>query len=490
MSISNASSCVSLSGEKTKILLQFAKIHYCQTAIKGTLSNNMTLSMNNSFVHNNNQGLDLSTRRGSFASVVLFNSSFIDNENNAIQIGHEIYGQQTENISVIAEYCLFTSSISISNCNPGVFISIKKSRFEMTKRYYPNAVSSYAGYMNVHIQDTEFGEETGRLFLRFCKSDSHTGSVLDRQINITRNTFNRTRDIRAIDIDYGYTYRPLEHKINISDNTFTSLTRPSLRYHIIRMNFQYTDHLLVIKNNIFRMDKLTNTYAIYIYRRISSLYFENNQFFNGSQAIFLHVASNPKAVGLISNNTFDSFTGVDARSNDEVIHLNYVSDTPLLVKNNQFRYNNGTVIRLLTPDVKIYGNAFENPTADYNVKFDSTQFRSQVVNASFNYWGSADIKQISQKIYDKAYNSDLAEIQYLPFLGSWNISDVQETTSSFVGDESQIGGAVNGNITLSRDGSPYTVVSNIEIKYTDVLIIEAGVKIYFPENIGITVVGK
>ncbi|KAJ8311794.1 hypothetical protein KUTeg_010649 [Tegillarca granosa] len=212
--------------------------------------------------------------------------------------------------------------------------------------------------------------------------------------------------------------------------------------------------------------------------------------FNGSQALLLQVTNRPKAISLISNNTFDSFTGVHAGSHDEVVHLNFVSDTNLLVKENQFRNNNGTVIRLLTPDVIFYGNSFENPTSDYNIKFDSTGFRSQVVNASFNYWGSADLKAISQKIYDEAYDFDLAQIMYLPFLGSWNISDVQETTSSFVGENSQIGGAVNGNITLSRDGSPFTVVSNIEIKYADVLIIEAGVKIYFPENVGITVVGS
>ncbi|XP_052768621.1 uncharacterized protein LOC128208938 isoform X1 [Mya arenaria] len=137
-------------------------------------------------------------------------------------------------------------------------------------------------------------------------------------------------------------------------------------------------------------------------------------------------------------------------------------------------------------------NFFENPNAKFNLKASaiaSYAAKNIIVNASLNFWGSDDPKEIENTLFDADYDGTLLDVIYRPYLGSKNISDIQNRVINFVSGN-RIGGLVEGNVTLLLTGSPYTVVSNIEVGVNDTLKIEAGVVLRFKSDIGIIVHGQ
>ena len=69
-------------------------------------------------------------------------------------------------------------------------------------------------------------------------------------------------------------------------------------------------------------------------------------------------------------------------------------------------------------------------------------------------------------------------------------SYLQDEESSFIGANNEIGGAVNGDVTLTADAGPYTVIANIAVQNEDTLTLTAGVVLKFKPNLTMTVDGK
>lgn len=114
---------------------------------------------------------------------------------------------------------------------------------------------------------------------------------------------------------------------------------------------------------------------------------------------------------------------------------------------------------------------------------------SKFVNASLNFWGTTNLEEIAKTIYDVEYDDTLVDIISRPYLGSKNTSDVQDKDVSFLTGY-EIGGQINGNITLPFNGSPYLAVSNIRVTKNDTLTTEASVVIYINRDIRMSVTGK
>ncbi|KAL5014474.1 hypothetical protein ScPMuIL_008744 [Solemya velum] len=212
----------------------------------------------------------------------------------------------------------------------------------------------------------------------------------------------------------------------------------------------------------------------------SGLDIVNNFFNSGSGAISVTPAG--MAAITIRNNTFTNCTS------NNLINLDYGEEMIRFEENRLFN-NSGTMLTLKLVNVLVKYNFFDNPQATCNIKFDSTDFVGQTVNATLNYWGLGDFKSISRTIYDAAFNTQYADVVISLFLGSMNYSDIQTAVDSFLDTNGNIGGKVEGNVTLSIEGSPYLVINNIIVESEDVLIIEPGVILMFLQGINMQVEG-
>ena len=95
---------------------------------------------------------------------------------------------------------------------------------------------------------------------------------------------------------------------------------------------------------------------------------------------------------------------------------------------NDFANNTATLISTNTPYVAIHENFFAKSDnyAFFTINVTATGQAQQndVMNASLNYWGTSDVSFIARRIYDKNDNATLAEVQFLPFLASRDVTDI------------------------------------------------------------------
>lgn len=93
-----------------------------------------------------------------------------------------------------------------------------------------------------------------------------------------------------------------------------------------------------------------------------------------------------------------------------------------------------------SPNTSIQQNFFENENASYTIRsLSNSDSISKFVNASLNYWGTTNLKEIAKTIYDVEYDDTLVDIIFRPYLGSKNTSDVQDKDVSFL-TGNEIGG--------------------------------------------------
>ena len=76
-------------------------------------------------------------------------------------------------------------------------------------------------------------------------------------------------------------------------------------------------------------------------------------------------------------------------------------------------------------NVEVYHNVFDNPGSSYDVG-NGVEVTSSLdrINATLNYWGTANELIIQNRIFDFDDSSFLATIDYIPLLLSADLSDV------------------------------------------------------------------
>ncbi|CAG2196098.1 unnamed protein product [Mytilus edulis] len=218
----------------------------------------------------------------------------------------------------------------------------------------------------------------------------------------------------------------------------------------------------------------------------SVTFISENTFHQGIDCVKIDVHNSDLNL-TISDNLFVENVGSTAVLN--LLQPN-VNVPPILLLGNIFQNNLNTILLFRSPNMFIFHNIFENPNGTFNIKINSAaQYQNEIVNASLNFWGTTDVKEIGQKIYDKNYDDTLMDVLFRPYLGSRNFSDIQNEEPPFISSTGDVGGRVNGELTLTVDRSPYTVTANIEVGEFDTLTLDPGVTLLFNKDFGINVVG-
>ena len=328
--------------------------------------------------------------------------------------------------------------------------------------------------------------------LQFC-SKTFEDHDLGGTLQIYNNTFDLSTTSDAI---YYYNWYRAEHvhTFAIHRNIFKQRKFAYGRGLYFQSTTGAVSHYIDVKNNRFE-GFLT---SIKIGGKTNNISILGNTFFNNTEVLTLDQDDYyAESVIFASNIVTKNHDRVSYNDPEGVIQLHpYRRDSTVRISliGNIFENNTNTLITTPSPAVLIKHNFFENTNATYNLKVLNdrryTNADGTALNASLNYWGATNVKTIATKIYDNDYDEALFDVVFRPYLGSRNFSDIQNEDSGFIGENGEIGGPLNENITLTNDGSPYVVTYNIEIEEQGVLNLEAGVTLLFKAAQGVTVVGK
>ena len=139
------------------------------------------------------------------------------------------------------------------------------------------------------------------------------------------------------------------------------------------------------------------------------------------------------------------------------------------------------VIVLKEGSFTLRGNIFENP--GFIHQFSTLRHDNRrVVDAQFNWWGTADECEIVDRIFDFHHRVPLSPVDYFPFLVSPNKSIVNSNISRpfcFLRNGT-IGGIVDRRLKLLSSGSLYEVRDDIIILANGCLIVPKNVTLQFP----------
>ncbi|KAL3847789.1 hypothetical protein ACJMK2_018683 [Sinanodonta woodiana] len=273
----------------------------------------------------------------------------------------------------------------------------------------------------------------------------------------------------------------------ITDNSFT---QPGITdkqgFAVYSQNWYNTGNNFSLMNNSF----YGYGTALNINGQANELQISHNTFLNNSYVLKLNIRDYRTGFVNISDNRIEhnraeGIVQIQPSVSDENVRIHVI--------NNSFENNTGSVITVSAPFILLRHNFFANPNANYNLRVipdTGKSFAGTIINASLTYWGTTDVNVIGKHIYDASYDASLPDVIFRPYLGSMNISNIQDEDSAFKSPTGEIGGMVKEYVTLSIDMSPYLVTSNIEIKEEGTLDLRAGVTLKFKENLGISVFGS
>lgn len=445
------------------------------------LDGNLSVSINETRVKSRSSALYINLNDTKNLSLKFTQSTFSSGAY-VIQLRESKTHIDLRNVKIDISNCFMYSSGSyvlyLQSCSSHLAAAITESNFSSV--YYFNTNLFQFQSMDISISETNFRDSDETLFFTFCNVESPSNYT--NAINITKNVFNSSRRGQDIIISKGNTNEK-SHAIYITNNSF-GLDDTTSRRRINTTGYLYSEcpHTIDIRSN-----KFVNSIETVIDLRLGckEVYISNNLFENNMQCIYM--ASRQKMNAFeVSSNTFKNNTLTDG-----VIFLDEMISNITSIMHNMFVNNTNVAIAFRTPDVILKYNFFKKGKDNYILKaLPSNTPSGKIANASLNYWGTTDVKEIAKSIYDKDFDDALFDVVFRPYLGSQNITDIQDKSASFVTSDGEVGGSVNGNLTLTKDKSWYLVVSNIEVGNKDILTIESGVVLLVKAGVGIKVFGK
>ncbi|KAI0217532.1 hypothetical protein LSAT2_030698 [Lamellibrachia satsuma] len=199
---------------------------------------------------------------------------------------------------------------------------------------------------------------------------------------------------------------------------------------------------------------------------------------NKNSAVVFSQSNRGTYVGNITlaNNEFTGNFG------SKVVDIN--TDTDILLENNMFVNNTAKVtVNYVSPNrgnLRCARNVFENPAADHELQVGPAMCVSCLVDARYNWWGTANTTAIPQRIQDFFLDMDLDEALLSPVLSSSSIDSAShvELTRDFKMDGHTIGGRINENITF------LVIDNNLQVRYT--IHVPAGKKLVLHLNAPLT----
>ncbi|UYV80531.1 hypothetical protein LAZ67_19000487 [Cordylochernes scorpioides] len=159
------------------------------------------------------------------------------------------------------------------------------------------------------------------------------------------------------------------------------------------------------------------------------------------------------------------------------------------------RSRTAAVLAIGSSNIQVLRNRFRNPQSIYELA-SHLSLQSAVINASLNYWGTANASAVYDRIFDRKDRFNLALVEFLQFLIHPSDLDTETVISNVLerdkitpfqaGD--LIGGEVAGNVLL--DQGRYRVHRDIFVKSESQLILHPDTVLEFDQAIGIMVQGR
>ena len=144
-------------------------------------------------------------------------------------------------------------------------------------------------------------------------------------------------------------------------------------------------------------------------------------------------------------------------------------------------------------NITLNRNLFKNDLDYEMVAGQASSNLENYLDVTENYWGSDDQEVIHRRIFDFDDWNNYAIAEYFPYLLYDNFgSAISGGTKQHLNFDpgKPLGGRIEGSFTLGKEGSPYTVISDITVMPTGSLFIEEGVELQFYPNVGILVLGS
>lgn len=380
--------------------------------------------------------------------LVVTKSKFTNNTNYAIYINQSVAFP----ISVLVSHCVVEGS---SQYTLGLYCDLK--------------------YSNLSIINSTFkslGKPINVLLKGQCKN-----------VNIEHNRVENTFSERHVDL-YKYSHGNSKNcTLDLIDNIVRQDSGTGSEIGGIRVRAFYdTGRINLDRNSLSGINNL----ALYLYLYYTSPLVSicGNIITDCEKALYVEAVSGSATVKIRQNTVLRNF-GTD------IIRLGTAAflQPYLEFERNTMRNNSNKVVSVESSNALLHYNIFNNPEATLNVELSESKAGGGDLNASLNYWGTVDSREIAGKLYDQKSDADLPLIIFQPYFENGSMSSFHEETLEFLTADGNIGGDVNGNVTLTMEGSPYIAVGFINVRTGDVLRVEAGVQIDFLPNNGILVEG-
>ena len=175
---------------------------------------------------------------------------------------------------------------------------------------------------------------------------------------------------------------------------------------------------------------------------------------------------------VLKNNTFLENRGIQSFFSN---HVRIRTQAALAIKD-------GTVI--------VVHNSFVNPLLPHEM-MTLLKDHERVIQAIENWWGSGDECKVKERIFDFDDRVELAQIQYYPFLNSFNSTNVHNGSRALCFLQGMtLGGTLNRTVALSKNSGIYQVIGDVIVLPKGVLTIDANVTLEFPPQAVFIVFGK
>ena len=239
----------------------------------------------------------------------------------------------------------------------------------------------------------------------------------------------------------------------------------------------------VLANNIY----YENSGLALIVRHGRRCSYENSSPFN------LQVSSN-----IFSKNKGENIFFVDCETLPTKCRVTIRNNTFLdnqrirLFSSNYLRTKTQAVLAVNGGNVTIKFNSFINPLFSHELA-TLLKDRERILLAEENWWGTRDECKIKDRVFDFEDRVELAQIQYYPFLDSYN------STSSKLHDGvrpfcflrgNKLGGTLNQVFNITNQTDTYRVISDVTILPDGVLFMEGNITLEFPLKSVFLVQGK
>ena len=239
----------------------------------------------------------------------------------------------------------------------------------------------------------------------------------------------------------------------------------------------------VLANNIY----YENSGLALIVRHGRRCSYENSSPFN------LQVSSN-----IFSKNKGENIFFVDCGTLPTKCRVTIRNNTFLdnqrirLFSSNYLRTKTQAVLAVNGGNVTIKFNSFINPLFSHELA-TLLKDRERILLAEENWWGTRDECKIKDRVFDFEDRVELAQIQYYPFLDSYN------STSSKLHDGvrpfcflrgNKLGGTLNQVFNITNQTDTYRVISDVTILPDGVLFMEGNITLEFPLKSVFLVQGK